>query len=39
MKVRLGQEEYETILADDTRTYAPLKALMETVLRDYAYCL
>ena len=39
VKVRLGQEEYETILADDTRTYAPLKALMETVLRDYAYCL
>ncbi len=39
VKVRLGADEYETALASDTRTYAPLKALMEAVIRDYAYCL
>ena len=39
VKVRLGADEYETVLASDARTYAPLKALMETVIRDYAYCL
>ncbi len=39
VKIRLGGEEYETVLAQDTKTYAPLKALIETILRDYAYCL
>ena len=39
VKVRLGSQEYETVLAQDTTTYAPLKQLMETIIRDYAYCL
>ena len=39
VKVRIGAEEYETKLSEDARTDAALKALMETVIRDYAYCL
>ena len=39
MKVRLGGEEYETELASDTRTDASIRALMQAVIRDYAYCL
>ncbi len=39
VKVRLGNNEYQTVLAQDTKTYAPLKQLMETILSDYAYCL
>ena len=39
VKVRLGGEEYETELASDTRTDASIRALMQAVIRDYAYCL
>lgn len=39
VKIRLGDAEYETVLAQDTTTYGPIKALIETILKDYAYCL
>ena len=39
VKVRLGSEEYETVLENDTRTDAGILALMKAILRDYAYCL
>lgn len=39
VKVRLGTEEYIAVLSDDAKTYAPLKTVMETIIRDYTYCL
>lgn len=39
VKVRIGEEEYVTLLGSDAKTYAPIKAVMETVIKDYAYCL
>ena len=39
VKIRLGDAEYETVLAQDTTTYGPIRALIETILKDYAYCL
>ena len=39
VRIRMGGQEYDTVLAADTRTHASIKALIETVIRDYAYCL
>ncbi|NLO84379.1 MAG: putative selenate reductase subunit YgfK [Clostridiales bacterium] len=39
VKVRIGDDEYESVLNDDQRTIAPLKAIMQTVISDYSYCL
>ena len=39
VKIRLGGSEYETVLAQDTKTQASIKALIEAILKNYAYCL
>lgn len=39
VRVRVGGEEYETTLSEDRKTDPALVALMECMLRDYAWCL
>jgi putative selenate reductase len=39
VKIRMGGAEYETVLAQDTTTHGAIKALIEAILKNYAYCL
>jgi putative selenate reductase len=39
VRVRVNGKEYDTLLAEDSKTDPALVALMECMIRDYAWCL